>query len=653
MAFHDVMPDVPIKREPNAVSDDDEDDVEVLTRRRPRAASFFPDATANANGCSTGSQSTPVPGPTGKKLDEQDIRRILANMSSSALAQVNGLRDSAARGAEADDVAQEEDVSAASKNVSSSKVGASLPEPISASVSLKKADGANGTIKSTGVIESNGTAGTKRPHESTVESSDAADGTREASSASVVLPVHVLGDRSDATLIEDITRTQRGRTATPTVITNGNGLLRPNGTGSRASHPPDGVATLRTSPSTQSPATPHPDALSETAYQHHMAILRRVEREYHEDKAELTEIEQRHTELATGAARAAVETEKLRVALAAKEAQATRTAAMLHELTGMQKLLKRRLVMRKETWQAGRAKGDDMRRRLEGRPSAEPTPKSASVAPTHALPPRVQQLPLQRQESMPASYVGHPSHSMNGEPQTVRSRTVSGEPCLAYNLTGCDNANCPLVHACVACGLAHTYILCTTKRTSCFRFNNEEACAAPPCRREHRCLRCASTSHRWLECDVPPADDCGVEYCLTWNSSRNCHSAPRCDRRHQCLRCSGPHAVIACPDNAAAYLKPQIPDGLARTVSIGGGGGAGGRGNSLFRGPSSGNFGHMDRQPQPPAMIPFPNGGIGSMGQAQQMMMMMQRQQQDQQQHQHPSLNGAGSEPIVKRMRIE
>ncbi|KAI8823464.1 uncharacterized protein EV422DRAFT_356590 [Fimicolochytrium jonesii] len=147
----------------------------------------------------------------------------------------------------------------------------------------------------------------------------------------------------------------------------------------------------------------------------------------------------------------------------------------------------------------------------------------------------------------PAGYdprVGPFSHSRQGSgPSNI---------CYDYNRSECRSQGCTFRHLCVACGGHHPFHACNNKRTSCFRFNNEEC--GQQCHREHRCLRCAAGDHRWLDCDIPPPSEPGIEYCLTWNSSRNCHSGPTCERRHQCLRCLGNHAVIVCPENVGNYF---------------------------------------------------------------------------------------------------
>ncbi|KND00279.1 uncharacterized protein SPPG_04608 [Spizellomyces punctatus DAOM BR117] len=158
--------------------------------------------------------------------------------------------------------------------------------------------------------------------------------------------------------------------------------------------------------------------------------------------------------------------------------------------------------------------------------------------------------------------------SIGGDPPAgaiLHFRQVSGngEICFKYNQAECpEGQNCSRRHVCVACMGSHPFYVCAAKRTSCFRFNNEEC--GPHCHREHRCLRCASGQHRLPECHIPPAPENGIEYCLTWNSSQNCHSGPNCERRHQCLRCRGSHAVIICPENVLNYF--QTVDGRVTTT---------------------------------------------------------------------------------------
>ncbi|KAI8907641.1 hypothetical protein DFJ77DRAFT_474723 [Powellomyces hirtus] len=428
-----------------------------------------------------------------------------------------------------------------------------------------------------------------------------------------------------------------------------------------------------------------PLPLVDVAYEVHMALLKRVEREYHEDKEELSEIETQHSTLAKDTDLVSQEVQELKRQLETKEAALNKGRSQMNELEGMVKYLTRRLKLRKESWKLGTIKAEEMRKRQQAVQMAGATPQSdapknlvtapqsnvsyespekrrrpsamdvveesartqtaslqrgtgthnnsgpvvirarngsggAIVAPLATASPaasasangkRAQSAGDERVDSatvlsathertlLPVPGDNHPiarPRSTSGTqqqmaltttapatPMTTHSRQQSAsgasgpngvhDICFDYNRSECRHnsktSTCQHRHVCIICLAPHPFYVCTAKRTSCFRFNNEEC--SSQCHREHRCLRCAAGTHRWLECMVPPAPENGLEYCLTWNSSQNCHSGPKCERRHQCLRCRGSHAVIICPENVPNYFDtldgrflPQLPPPLQR-----------------------------------------------------------------------------------------
>lgn len=549
---------------------------------------------------------------TSKKLDNQDILKLLSGMSTSALAKVVGARDSNTLS----------NGTASSKRVNDNNRGnKSSPTPsLSESVATKASRRGSGSIN----MDQNGTS---KAH--AIENTKPARRSSQTLEAKVKEeprapngPRNVNGDNRHTVDSEhpNTIKAPRDRTTSPSPASNGRTRVtsrdgNPPSTGDRhgsiaerqgsialnespkrgnkvntASVPPpqDGRHTVRPPPFPPLPVV-------DVAYEVHVALLKQVEREYNEGKAELFEIEAQCTEVVQNMDRLSRDVHDLTQALEAKKAALDRCRKDKNELEGMIKYSKRQLALKKEVWNVGKEKGEEMRRRSAAVPLGgplQPGPAHIPPADPRAAGPNLERkksvlggleqrrdevllIPERERFDTIASSAEKRSRSIDEDrgdlltlakagggslvdPRmgpSLHSRQTSGtrEICFEYNRAECRHASCARRHVCVACNGSHPFYVCTAKRTSCFRFNNEEC--GPQCHREHRCLRCASGEHRWLECHIPPAPENGIEYCLTWNSSQNCHSGPNCERRHQCLRCRGSHAVIICPENVPNYFE--------------------------------------------------------------------------------------------------
>lgn len=147
---------------------------------------------------------------------------------------------------------------------------------------------------------------------------------------------------------------------------------------------------------------------------------------------------------------------------------------------------------------------------------------------------------------------------------------------------------CNSLHACIMCGSTdHSLASCRyPDRHICVDWNMKRGFRTPPgtnsldvpvisiipcpnemcARREHRCLRCNSSSHRMIDCTVlqtdphtaalHAADNASLrDYCFAWNSSNGlCKSGASCHRLHKCLRCLELHSSVHCPMNVDAYV---------------------------------------------------------------------------------------------------
>ncbi|KAJ3079906.1 hypothetical protein HK102_003439 [Quaeritorhiza haematococci] len=312
------------------------------------------------------------------------------------------------------------------------------------------------------------------------------------------------------------------------------------------------------------------EARQRQEYELEESLLRRLEREYMEDKRQVFSFETKWQLAQTDSERLQRQVDELEQQLQLKRESFEKVNKDRQEYESMWRFLSRRLDDKKDMIKEKQAKLDLLRSSLSSRLDQNLDPLLVGMTRSEDRGDHDLGFDLTRRlmeergfsSSSDLNVLLKRSRDNSLEDRSRSSASIASTPsehgtsrdvCFNFNRTSCRRNDCPRQHICIICSGQHPILSCQKERNICVKWNMESCTGT--CHREHRCLRCASKEHRLLDCPIPHM--IGGEFCFAWNSSNASCKLAACHRQHRCMRCKGPHPVLICPENSEIYFEEQ------------------------------------------------------------------------------------------------